>query len=83
MPSSITEKFKDYLVATPFVMVTDNNSLAHLSTARLGAMEQRWMSRFANFHYTVAYRSGKANGNADALSRLPTTDLAEEEKDRS
>lgn len=78
---AITEKFKNYLAATPFVIVTDNNPLAHLSNARLGAMEQRWVSRLANFQYTVTYRSGKSNGNADALSRLPTSDLAEEEKD--
>lgn len=78
---AVTEKFKNYLVATPFVIVTDNNPLAHLSTARLGALEQRWMSRLANFRYTVTYRSGKSNGNADALSRLPTADIAEEERD--
>ncbi|XP_063809856.1 uncharacterized protein LOC135028570 [Pseudophryne corroboree] len=80
---AVTEKFKNYLAATPFEIVTDNNPLAHLSTARLPALEQRWMSRLAGFRYTVVYRSGKSNGNADALSRLPTDDIAEEEKDWS
>ncbi|XP_063794647.1 uncharacterized protein LOC134949877, partial [Pseudophryne corroboree] len=74
---AVTEKFKHYLAATPFIIMTDNNPLAHLSTARLGALEQRWVSRLANFQYTVSYRSGKSNGNADALSRLPTTDRSD------
>lgn len=76
---AVTEKCKDYLISSQF----DNNPLAHLATAKLVAIEQRWVSRLANFRYTVAYRSGKANRNADALSRLPTTDLAEAESDGS
>lgn len=51
---AVTEKFKDYLISSPFVIVTDNNPLAHLSTAKLGAMEQRWVSRLANVRYTIA-----------------------------
>lgn len=51
---AVTEKFMDYLISSLFVIVTDNNLLlAHLSTAKLGAMEQRWFSRLANFRYTV------------------------------
>ena len=69
---AVTEKFKDYLAATPFVAFTDNNPLAHLNTAKLGALEQRWASRLANYDFTIKYRTGKANENADALSRLPT-----------
>lgn len=67
---AVTDKFKHYLAATPFVAFTDNNPLSHLQTARLGAMEQRWASRLANYQFTLKYRSGKSNVNADALSRL-------------
>lgn len=76
---AVTEKFKDYLAATPFVVYTDNNPLAHLNTAKLGALEQRWASKLANYDFLVKYRTGKSNVNADALSRLPT----EEEPPRS
>lgn len=34
-------KLKDYLTGTKFTVYTDNNPLAHLQTARLGAVEQR------------------------------------------
>lgn len=78
---AVTEKFRDYLAATPFVAVTDCNPLAHQATARLGALEQRWISRLANYLYTVEYRSGHSNVNADALSRLPAPAEPEEGRD--
>uniref|UniRef100_A0A8C5DE49 Gypsy retrotransposon integrase-like protein 1 n=2 Tax=Gouania willdenowi TaxID=441366 RepID=A0A8C5DE49_GOUWI len=71
MKWAITDKFKDYLYGTEFTVFTDNNPLAHLETARLGAVEQRWVAQLANFKYTIKYRPGAKNGNADALSRLP------------
>lgn len=37
---AVAKKFKDYLTGTKFTVYTDNNPLAHLQTARLGAMEQ-------------------------------------------
>lgn len=52
-------------------MYTDKNPVAHLQMARLGAVEQRWVAQLASFDYEVKYRLGKANVNADALSRLP------------
>lgn len=78
---AVTEKFKDYLAATPFVAYTDNNPLAHLNTAKLGALEQRWASRLANYNFVVKYRTGKSNENADALSRLPTREDPTEQED--
>ena len=67
---AVTEKFKDYLYGAEFVIFTDNNPLVHLETARLGAVEQRWAAQLANFRYTIKYRPGTQNRNADALSRL-------------
>ena len=32
---------------------------------------QRWLEFFTAFDYTLEYRKGSANGNADFLSRLP------------
>lgn len=68
---AITEKFKDYLWGAAVEVFTDNNALVHLHTARLGAVEQRWVSQLANYNYTLRYRPGSANRNADILSRLP------------
>lgn len=68
---AVTEKFRDYLAVTQFVAVTDCNPLAHQAMTRFGALEQRWSSRLANYQYTVEYRSGRSNANADGLSRLP------------
>ncbi|XP_049897830.1 uncharacterized protein LOC126388653 [Epinephelus moara] len=70
---AVTEKFKDYLTGARFTVFTDNNPVAHLQTARLGAVEQRWVAQLASFDYDIKYRSGKSNVNADALSRCPVT----------
>lgn len=51
------------------VVYTDNNPLSHLTSAKLGATEQRWAAQLSAFDYTLKYRSGKSNKNADALSR--------------
>lgn len=38
---AISDKFQGYLLGYKFVVLTDNNPLCHLPTARLGAIEQR------------------------------------------
>ena len=68
MKWAVTEKFKDYLWGAQFTVYTDNNSLVHLDTAKLGALEQRWV---ANFSYVLKYRPGAVNQNTDLLLRLP------------
>lgn len=67
---AITDKFRDLLVGSEFVVYTDNNPLSYLnSTAKLGATEMRWVAELSQFNYTIKYRSGRSNVNADALSR--------------
>lgn len=39
MKWAMSEKFKDYLWGTKVLVVTDNNPLVHLLTAKLGAVE--------------------------------------------
>ena len=68
---AVTDKFRDYLLGSKFVVFTDNNPLSYLQTAKLGATEMRWASQLAQFDFEVKFRSGKANRNADALSRKP------------
>lgn len=70
MKWALVEKFKDYLWGAKVTVVTDNNPLVLLPSAKLGAVEIRWVSQLANFDYTIKYRPGKDNTNADVLSLL-------------
>ncbi|XDV36032.1 hypothetical protein PO909_005884 [Leuciscus waleckii] len=71
MKWALSEKFKDYLWGAKVTVVTDNNPLVHLQTAKLGAVEQRWVAQLANFDYQLQYRPGREHTNADVLSRWP------------
>ena len=69
---AICEKFHEYLYGnTPFEVYTDNNPLTYvLTTAKLDACGQRWVAKLANYNFTIQYRSGQSNVEADALSRI-------------
>ncbi|XP_075128097.1 uncharacterized protein LOC142201168 [Leptodactylus fuscus] len=67
---AITERFAEYLAGARIEVYTDNNPLAHITTAKLGAMEQRWIARLSKYDYHVQYCSKHENQNADALSRV-------------
>lgn len=72
---SVTEKFHDYLYGTNFEVLTDNNPLTYVfSTAKLDATGHRWLAELANYDFTIKYRSGKKNADADGLSRLHDND---------
>ena len=71
---AITERFADYLKYCPekFVVYTDNNPLTYvLTTAKLNATGLRWVADLAEFDFTIKYRPGKENVDADCLSRKP------------
>ena len=69
---AVTDKFKDLLYCHKFEIVTDNNPLTYvLSSAKLDATGQRWIAALAEYDFTLRYRSGKQNQDADSLSRLP------------
>ena len=70
---AVSEKFREYLLGHAFTVYTDNNPLSYIqTTAKLAAVEQRWASQLAQFNFTIKYRPGPSNRNADALSRLPS-----------
>ena len=74
MKWAIVDKFHDYLYGNDFVVMTDNNPLTYiLSTAKLDATGHRWVSELANYKFSIKYRPGKQNADADALSRLPNS----------
>lgn len=70
---AICDKFRDYLYYAPtFTVYTDNNPLTYvLSTAKLNAVGHRWVGELADFHFSIKYRPGKSNADADTLSRYP------------
>jgi hypothetical protein len=57
------------LGSKPFVIYTDHASLrTATSSPHLSQRMARWLSFFAEYNFTVAYKPGKQNVLADALS---------------
>ena len=68
---AVVEKFHEYLYGSTFNIYTDNNLLTYmLTTAKLDAASHHWVASLANYNFRLHYRAGKANINADALSRV-------------
>jgi len=73
---SVTEKFSDYLYGNQFTVITDSNPLTYiLTSAKLDATSYRWLSALSTFSFTLQYRAGKQNLDADGLSRRPHGEL--------
>lgn len=57
-------------------VITDSTPLTYVLTlAKLDATSYRWLSALSTFSFTLQYRPGKSNLNADALSRRRLGDL--------
>ncbi len=69
---AICERFRDYLFHVPhFEVYTDNNPLTYiLTTAKLNATGHPWVAELADFNFTIKYRPGRCNADADGLSRM-------------
>ena len=68
---AITGKFHEYLYGAEFQVFTDNNPLTYiLTTAKLDTTGHRWVAALSNYTFSIAYKPGKNNKDADALSRL-------------
>jgi hypothetical protein len=70
---AICDHFRDYLYySPPFEVFTDNNPLTYvLSSTKLNAIGLRWIGDLEDFNFTIRYQPGKANTDADMLSRMP------------
>ena len=76
---SVTDKFSDYLYGNTFEVLTDNNPLTYvLASAKLDATGHRWLAALSGYNFTIKYRPGINNGDADGLSRLPNRISGEE-----
>ena len=79
---AVTVKFRTYLLCSKFEVYTDNNALNYvLTTAKLGALEQRWAAQLALFYFTISCRSRRSSANADALSRQPHGTVPDDTED--
>ena len=73
MKWAICERFREYLYYAPsFTVYTDNNPLTYvLSTAKLNATTHRWIAELADFRFSIKYRPGRVNRDADGLLQMP------------
>jgi hypothetical protein len=71
------KRFHQYLYGRVFKIYTDHKPLMSLFSETRGipplasARIQRWALILSAYQYSIVYRTGKDNANADALSRLP------------
>lgn len=64
------QAFSTYLLGRTFTIETDHRSLEWLDRIRhTNSRLTRWSLFLQGYSYTVRYRKGNANGNADGLSR--------------
>lgn len=69
---AVCEKFNDYFYGSSFTVLTDNNPLTYvLTSAKLDAAGHRWLGALSTYQFTIKYRAGHANGDADGLSSRP------------
>lgn len=65
--SRLAKPLYDLLTAPP----GDNNPLTYvLTAAKLNATGQRWVAELVDINFAIKYRPGKANADADGLSRM-------------
>ena len=69
-----TQYFRVYLLGRPFEIITDHNALRWLHTMEPKGRIARWIMDLQEFQFTVRHRAGRLHTNADALSRLVSTD---------
>ncbi|XP_039664152.1 uncharacterized protein K02A2.6-like [Perca fluviatilis] len=71
------KRFHQYLYGRVFKIYTDHKPLMSLFSEKrcipplASARIQRWALLLSTYQYSIVYRAGKDNANADALSRLP------------
>ncbi len=69
---AVVDEFHDYLYGAQFTVMTDNNPLTYvLSSAKLNATGHRWLAALATYNFSLKYKPGRHNIDADILSRYP------------
>src|SRR5437867_512022 len=77
------KEFYPYLCNNEFVILTDHLSLKWLNQIKYGKGRLfRWSLALQGLTYSVMYKQGRTNKNADALSRRPYEEQTETENNR-
>ena len=86
------KKFHQYLYGRKFLLVTDHQPLVKIFGPKTGISSvvagrlHRWALCLAGYQYDIVYKPTQKHGNADGLSRYPSTESeaidGEEEGDR-
>ena len=67
------KQFRHYLLGCPFRLITDHKPLQWLSAQKMERMLCRWALAMQEFCFSIEYRKGSLNSNADALSHREAT----------
>ena len=73
------KRFHSYLFGHRFILQTDHQPLTTLFDeskvvpAQASSRIQRWALSLASYQYTISFRSTTKHGNAEAMSRLPSS----------
>lgn len=66
-----TKYFRPYLFGRKFVIISDHKPLQWLMNVKEpNSRLTRWRLKLSEYNYTITYKQGKYNTNADALSRV-------------
>ena len=67
-------QFRSYLRGAHFTLRTDHKSLVWLHSFKdTEGMLSRWLHSLQQFQFSIIHRPGKDHGNADGLSRAPSS----------
>lgn len=81
------KRFRQYLYGHEFTILTDHKPLVSLLGENRGVPSmcsgriQRWSLMLSAYQYTLTFRPGTQNHNADGLSRLPIAGTPDEEEE--
>ena len=71
---SMCMQFRSYLRGTKFTIRTDHKSLVWLHRFKdTEGMMACWLHILQQFQFSIVHRAGRDHGNADGLSRVPTS----------
>ena len=71
---SMCIQFRSYWRSTKFTLHMDHKSLVWLHRFKnTEGMMARWLHTLQQFQFSIVHRAGHDHGNADGLSRAPTT----------
>ena len=63
------KQFRHYLLGRKFSLLTNHAPLQWLSSQKMEGLLARWALATQEYDFTITYRKGSENRNADALSR--------------